>query len=40
LRPNESPRPRKSFSRPGPRTGSSGSRRPSFRSQHSGKPKK
>jgi hypothetical protein len=40
LRPNESPRPRKNFSRPGARTGSAGSRRPSFTSQHSGKPKK
>jgi hypothetical protein len=40
LRPNESPRPRKSFSRLGSTTGSSGSRRPSFTSRHSGKPKK
>ena len=39
-RVDEKPRPRKSFPRPGPRTGSSGSRRPSFTSQHSGKPKK
>jgi Winged helix DNA-binding domain len=38
-RPNEIPRPVKSF-RPTSRTGSSGSRRPSFTSQHSGKPKK
>jgi hypothetical protein len=38
-RENENPRARKTF-RPGPRTGSSGSRRPSYTSQHSGKPKK
>jgi hypothetical protein len=39
-RADEKPRPRKSFPRPAPRTGPSGSRRPSFTSQHSGKPKK
>jgi hypothetical protein len=39
-RADEKPRPRKTFSRPGPRTGFSGSRRPSFSSQDSGKPKK
>jgi hypothetical protein len=38
-RPKEISRPRPSF-RPGPRTESSGSRRPSFTSQRSGKPKK
>jgi hypothetical protein len=40
-RADENPRPRKTF-RPGPRAGSTGSRRPrpSFTSQHSGKPKK
>jgi len=36
---DENPRPRKTF-RPGPRTSVGGSRRPSFTSQHSGKPKK
>jgi hypothetical protein len=38
-RADENPRPRKTF-RPGPRTSVGGSRRPSFTSQHSGKPKK
>jgi len=40
-RVEENPRPRKSFSRPGQRSGSTSSaRRPSFTSQRSGKPKK
>ncbi len=39
-RVEENARPRKAFARPRARTGFSGSRRPSFTSQRSGKPKK
>ncbi len=39
-RADENPLSRQNYPRPGPRTGSSGPRRPSFTSQHSGKPKK